>query len=108
MVQPPVLASPLDPPTGRRAFLGLTAGAGAVAATGVGLGRAVAGPSRRAIAVAFQMLVATLLGHGLVIQTDDVLLYAKSQTEMLEILELFLSTVATHRLCMHPASVNSL
>lgn len=48
--QPPVLASPLDPPTGRRAFLGLTAGAGAVAATGVGLGRAVAGPSRAELA----------------------------------------------------------
>jgi len=40
-----VLASPLDPPASRRAFLGYSAGAGAVALTGVGLGRVVEGPS---------------------------------------------------------------
>lgn len=40
-----VLASPLEPPASRRAFLGYSAGAGAVALTSVGLGRAVQGPS---------------------------------------------------------------
>lgn len=35
------LASPLDPPRTRRAFLGWSAGAGALALTGVGLGRRV-------------------------------------------------------------------
>ncbi|MEO0492280.1 MAG: molybdopterin-dependent oxidoreductase [Actinomycetota bacterium] len=38
-----ILASPLEPPHTRRAFMGWTAGAGAVALTGVGLGRAVEG-----------------------------------------------------------------
>ncbi|MEM8706114.1 MAG: molybdopterin-dependent oxidoreductase [Actinomycetota bacterium] len=38
-----ILASPLDPPHSRRAFMGWTAGAGAVALTGVGVGRAAEG-----------------------------------------------------------------
>ena len=37
------IASPLDPPQSRRAFLGFSAGAGAVALTGVGVGRAAEG-----------------------------------------------------------------
>ncbi|MEM9201685.1 MAG: molybdopterin-dependent oxidoreductase [Actinomycetota bacterium] len=37
------IASPLDPPQSRRAFLGFSAGAGAVALTGVGAGRALEG-----------------------------------------------------------------
>ena len=40
-----VLASPLEPPASRRAFLGYSAGAGAIALTSVGAGRAVRGPS---------------------------------------------------------------
>ena len=50
-----------------------------------------------------------LLGNGLIVQTDDVLLYttsgddeAKSQAEMLEILQLFLHTVACHNMAIHP------
>ena len=38
-----VTASPLDPPRSRRAFLGFSAGAGAVALTGVGVGRVAQG-----------------------------------------------------------------
>lgn len=45
-----VLASPLVPPASRRSFLGFSAGAGAVALTGVGLGRAVEGESAAEIA----------------------------------------------------------
>ena len=50
-----------------------------------------------------------LLGNGLIIQTDDVLLYTtfgddedESQREMLEILELFLHTVSCHNMAIHP------
>ncbi len=42
--------SPVNPHHSRRAFLGWSAGAGAVAATGVGLGRAVAGRSAAEVA----------------------------------------------------------
>ena len=45
-----VLASPLVPPASRRSFLGLSAGAGAVALTSVGLGRAVEGESAAELA----------------------------------------------------------
>ena len=51
-----------------------------------------------------------LLGNGLIVQTDDVLLYttsgedkAASEAEMLEILELFLHTVSCHHMSMHPS-----
>lgn len=54
-----VLASPLAPPATRRSFLGFTAGAGAAALTGVGLGRAVEGPSAAEIARANIVLPTT-------------------------------------------------
>ena len=44
------MPSPLDPPHSRRSFLGWSAGAGAVALTGVGAGRAVRGPSSAQVA----------------------------------------------------------
>ena len=44
-----------------------------------------------------------LLGNGLVVSTDDVLLHARSEEEMLEILELFLHTVVCHKLAIHPS-----
>ena len=49
-----------------------------------------------------------LLHNGLLINTDDVMLYAgqdtqiDAQTEMLEVLNLFLQTVARHKLSIHP------
>ena len=44
------LASPLNPPRSRRAFLAWSGGAGAVALVGVGLGKATAGPSAAELA----------------------------------------------------------
>ena len=51
-----------------------------------------------------------LIDNGLIIQTDDVLLYttsgqdeAASEAKMLEILELFLHTVSCHDMSMHPS-----
>ncbi len=44
------LPSPLDPPRSRRSFLAWSGGAGAVALTGVGLGKATAGPSAAELA----------------------------------------------------------
>ena len=50
-----------------------------------------------------------LLGNGLLVQTDDVLLYAdgdteaESQAKMTHILELFLHTVAAHDLAINPS-----
>jgi DMSO/TMAO reductase YedYZ molybdopterin-dependent catalytic subunit len=44
------LASPLNPPRSRRAFLAWSGGAGAIALTGVGLGKATAGPSAAELA----------------------------------------------------------
>ena len=43
-----------------------------------------------------------LLGNGLIVVADDVLLHAKSQEEMLEILKLFMHTVVSHNLSCHP------
>ena len=43
-----------------------------------------------------------LLGNGLMIQTDDVLLHAVDEDEMVEILDLFLQTVACHKLAINP------
>ena len=44
-----------------------------------------------------------LLGNGLMVQTDDVLLHAESETEMLEMLDLFLHTVVCHDMSINPA-----
>ena len=44
-----------------------------------------------------------LLGNGLMVQTDDVLLYAKNEQEMLEILKLFLQAVVCHRMAINPS-----
>ena len=54
-----VLASPLEPPASRRSFLGWSAGAGAVALAGVGLGRAAAGESAAELARASITLPST-------------------------------------------------
>ena len=43
-----------------------------------------------------------LLGNGLMIQTDDVLLYSRTEEEMVEILELFLHVVACHKMAINP------
>ena len=43
-----------------------------------------------------------LLYHGLVALCDDILLYAKTQEEMREILHLFITTTARHRMALHP------
>ena len=43
-----------------------------------------------------------LLDNGLLVLTDDVLLYAQTQEEMLEILELFMHAISCHKLAMHP------
>ncbi len=48
--EPDELPSPLNPPHSRRAFLGWGAGAGAVALTGIGAGRAATGKSAAEIA----------------------------------------------------------
>lgn len=50
------LASPLNPPRSRRAFLAWSGGAGAIALTGVGLGKATAGPSAAELARAAVVL----------------------------------------------------
>ena len=42
-----------------------------------------------------------LLGNGLMVQTDDVLLYAGSEEEMLHILDLFFKVIACHNMVMH-------
>ena len=46
-----------------------------------------------------------LLHNGLIIMTDDVLLYAKTQEEMVEILGLFMHTTCCHHLSCHPGKV---
>ena len=46
----------------------------------------------------------SLLGNGLLIQTDDVLLHAKSEREMLDILDRFLQVVACHKMAIDPGS----
>ena len=43
-----------------------------------------------------------LLGNGLMVQTDDILLHAQSEEEMLEVLELCLKTIASHNMAIHP------
>ena len=43
-----------------------------------------------------------LLGNGLLVLTDDILLYAVDETDMLVILNLFLTTVAQHKMKIHP------
>ena len=43
-----------------------------------------------------------LLHNGLLINTDDVLLYAADQTQMIARLELFMKTVVEHHLAIHP------
>ena len=45
-----------------------------------------------------------LLGNGLMVQTDDVLLYASTQEEMVELLDLFMYTICCHQLAIHPGS----
>ena len=45
-----------------------------------------------------------LIGNGLMIQTDDVLLHAKSEEEMLEILRLFLHVTACHNMALNPGA----
>ena len=44
-----------------------------------------------------------LLGNGLIAQTDDILLYARSEKEMLELLELFFHTIACHKMKLSPS-----
>ena len=46
----------------------------------------------------------SLLGKGLLIQTDDVLLHAKSERETLDIRDRFLQVVACHKMAIHPGS----
>ena len=43
-----------------------------------------------------------LLMNGLMVQTDDVLLWAESEEEMMEILELFLRVAVSHNVAIHP------
>ena len=46
-----------------------------------------------------------LLHNGLLVQTDDVLLYSKSQEEMIKLLDLFLGTVSAHNMAIHPGKI---
>ena len=43
-----------------------------------------------------------ILENGLFVQTDDVLLYAKTANELLELIVIFLRTVMLHNLAIHP------
>ena len=44
-----------------------------------------------------------LLGNGLIANCDDILLYAGSEKEMLELLELFFHTISCHKLSLSPS-----
>ena len=44
----------------------------------------------------------SLLGNGLNIQTDDVIFWAETEEEMLEVLELLLRVAVSHNVAIHP------